>query len=269
MMTAAGRGQPPSPAAVRVMMLESLSQTSLMAAFFAGFLSFVSPCVLPLVPSYLIYITGLSLDQLVDSDERHGVHKTITANALLFIAGFSLVFIAFGASASLIGRMLSDCQDLIRKVGGTFIILFGLYLMGLLKPKLLMTEKRVHLRTRPAGYAGSLLVGAAFAAGWTPCVGPVLGTMFLYASTTDTLADGVTLLAFYSLGLGMPLFLTAMSVNRFFVQFRRVRAYMGVASVVTGMFLVVFGLMILSDSLALLTGLFERYGIGSYLDSDG
>ena len=96
MMTAAGRGQPPSPVAVRVMMLESLSQTSLMAAFFAGFLSFVSPCVLPLVPSYLIYITGLSLDQLVGSDERHGVHKTITANALLFIAGFSLVFIAFG-----------------------------------------------------------------------------------------------------------------------------------------------------------------------------
>lgn len=250
-------------------MLESLSQTSLLAAFFAGLLSFVSPCVLPLVPSYLMYITGLSLDQLVDSDERHEVRKTIIANALLFIAGFSLVFIAFGASASVIGRMLTDYQELIRKVGGTFIILFGLYLMGLLKLRLFMTEKRLHLRIRPAGYTGSLLVGAAFAAGWTPCVGPVLGTMLLYASTTDTLADGVTLLAFYSLGLGMPLFAAAMSVDRFLVQFRRVRAYMGVASIVSGMFLVTLGLMILSDSLALLTGLFERYGIGSYLDSDG
>ena len=143
-----------------------------MVAFFAKiFLSFVSPCVLSLVPSYLIYITGLSLDQLVDSDEWHGVRKTIIANALLFIAGFSLVFIAFGASASLIGLMLTDYQDLIRKVGGTFIILFGLYLIGLLKLRLLMTEKHVHLQTRPVGYAGSLLVGAAFAAGWTPSSG--------------------------------------------------------------------------------------------------
>ncbi len=250
-------------------MLESLPQTSLMAAFSAGFLSFVSPCVLPLVPSYLMYVTGLSLDRLVGSDERQGMRKTIIANALLFIAGFSLVFIAFGASASLIGRMLTDYQDLIRKVGGTFIILFGLYLMRLLKFKLLMTEKRIHFRTRPAGYAGSLLVGAAFAAGWTPCVGPVLGTLLLYASTTDTLSDGVTLLAFYSLGLGMPLFAAAMSVDRFLVRLRRVRGYMGVASIVSGIFLVVFGFVIFSDSLALLTGLFERYGIGSYLGSDG
>ncbi len=124
-------------------------------------------------------------------------------------------------------------------------------------------------KPRPAGYAGSFVVGAAFAAGWTPCVGPVLGTLLLYASTTDTLADGVTVLAFYSLGLGMPLFAAAMSVDRFLVQFRRVRAYMGVASIVSGMFLVVLGLMIMSDSLTLLTGFFERSGIGSYLDSDG
>lgn len=252
-------------------MLESLSQTSLMAAFFAGFLSFVSPCVLSLVPSYLMYITGLSLERLVDTDEHHEVRRTIIVNTLLFITGFTLVFIAFGASASLIGRILTDYQGLIRKIGGTLTILFGLYLMGILKLRLLMLmmEKRIHLPTRPAGYVGSLLVGAAFAAGWTPCVGPVLGTMLLYASTTDTLADGVTLLAFYSLGLGMPLLAAAMSVDRFLVQFRRVRAYIGVTSVISGMLLVVFGFMILSDSLALLTGLFERYGIGSYLGSDG
>ena len=240
-----------------------------MAAFLAGFLSFVSPCVLPLVPSYLMYITGLSLDKLTDSAERRRERTTIVVNSVLFIAGFSLVFIAFGASASLIGEMLTDHQQLIRTVGGVFIILFGLYVMGIVKLRFLMTEKRIHLRTRPAGYAGSLLIGATFAAGWTPCVGPVLGTMLMYASTTDTLADGVTLLTFYSLGLGMPFFAAAMGVDRFLAHSRQVRAYMGVASTVSGVFLIVFGLMIYSDSLALLTAFFERYGIGSYLGPEG
>jgi cytochrome c-type biogenesis protein len=250
-------------------MIDVLPQPSLIAAFLAGLLSFVSPCVLPLVPSYLMYITGLSLDRLVDSDGHQEVRKTIVVNALLFIAGFSLVFISFGASASLIGQMLTDSQDLIRKIGGAFIVLFGLYVMGLLKVRTLMTEKRIHFRRRPAGYAGSLLIGGAFAAGWTPCVGPVLGTMLLYASTADTLADGVTLLTFYSLGLGLPLFLAAMSVDRFLVHFGRVRASMGVVTMVSGIFLVGFGLLVVGDSLGILTGLFERYGVGSYLGGDG
>jgi cytochrome c-type biogenesis protein len=240
-----------------------------MAAFLAGLLSFVSPCVLPLVPSYLMYITGLSLDQLSDSLERHRLRNTIVANALLFIAGFSLVFIAFGASASLIGQMLTDYQYLIRKVGGVFIVLFGLYLMGILNLSFLMAEKRIHLRNRPAGYAGSVLIGATFAAGWTPCVGPVLGTMLMYASTTDTFADGVTLLGFYSLGLGLPLFASALGVDRFLICFKHVREYGRAMSAVSGMFLIIMGLLIYSDSFALLTSLFERHGIGSYLGADG
>jgi cytochrome c-type biogenesis protein len=246
-------------------MIELLPQTSLMAAFLAGSLSFVSPCVLPLVPSYLMYITGLSLEQLVDSAEQNRLRKTIAINALLFIAGFSLVFIAFGASASLIGRLLTDHQPLIRKVGGILIVLFGLYLLGIVKLTFLMSEKRIHFRSRPAGYLGSLLIGATFAASWTPCVGPVLGTMLMYASTTDTLADGVILLAFYSLGLGLPLFAAAMGVDRFLAYFTQVRAYVGVVSSVSGIFLIVFGLIIYSDSLALLTSFFERHGIGSDL----
>jgi cytochrome c-type biogenesis protein len=250
-------------------MLESLPQTSLMAAFLAGLLSFVSPCVLPLVPSYLMYVTGLSLDQLSDSAERHRLRNTIVANALLFIAGFSIVFIAFGASASLIGQILTDYQHLIRKVGGVLIVLFGLYVMGILNLRFLMTEKRIHLRNRPAGYAGSVLIGATFAAGWTPCVGPVLGTMLMYASTTDTLTDGVTLLAFYSLGLGLPLFAAAMGVDRFLVSFKRVRRYHKQVSAVSGLFLIIFGVIVYSDSLALLTSFFERHGIGSYLGADG
>ena len=252
-----------------VVMIESLSQTSLMAAFLGGLLSFVSPCVLPLVPSYLMYITGLSLDQLTDSAERHRMRKTIVANSLLFIAGFSLVFIAFGASASLIGQLLTDHQHLIRKVGGILIVLFGLYLLGILKLKFLMSEKRIHFRSRPAGYVGSLLIGATFAAGWTPCVGPVLGTMLLYASTTDTLADGVTLLAFYSSGLGLPLFVAAVGIDRFLASFKQIRGSLGVASTVSGIFLILFGFLIYRDSLTLLTSFFERYGIGSYLGTDG
>jgi cytochrome c-type biogenesis protein len=250
-------------------MLDALPQTSLLAAFLAGFLSFVSPCVLPLVPSYLMYITGLSLNQLTDAAERRLERTTIVLNALLFIVGFSLVFIAFGASASLIGQLLTEHQQLIRKVGGILVIVFGLYTMGILKLGFLMTEKRIHLKSRPAGYAGSLLIGATFAAGWTPCVGPVLGAMLMYASTTDRLADGVTLLAFYSIGLGLPLFASAIGMERFLSSFKRVHSYMGVMSRISGVFLVVFGLAIYSDSLTLMTSFLERYGIGSYLGTDG
>jgi cytochrome c-type biogenesis protein len=132
-----------------------------------------------------------------------------------------------------------------------------------------MTERRIHLRSRPAGYAGSLVIGATFAAGWTPCVGPVLGAMLMYASMTDTLADGVTLLTFYSIGLGLPLFSSAIGMERFLASFKHVRGYMGVMSSISGVFLVVFGLAIYSDSLALITSVLERYGIGSYLGTDG
>ena len=250
-------------------MLESLPHTSLMAAFLAGLLSFISPCVLPLVPSYLMYITGLSLDQLSDSTERHRLRKTIVVNALVFITGFSLVFIGFGASASLLGQFLTDHQRLIQKVGGILIILFGLYLMGILNFRFLMTERRIHLQNRPAGYVGSLLIGATFAAGWTPCVGPVLGTMLLYASTTETLTDGVVLLVFYSAGLGLPFFGAAMGMDRFLVSFKRVRGYLGVVSGLSGVFLVLFGFLVYHDSLTMLTSFFERYGIGTDLGPDG
>jgi cytochrome c-type biogenesis protein len=237
-----------------------------MAAFLAGLLSFVSPCVLPLVPSYVTYITGLSLGQLTDADERHRARKTIILNALLFIAGFSVVFVAFGASASLLGQFLSDYQDLVRKIGGVLIVVFGLYLMGIVKFKLLMRERRFHFHSRPAGYVGSVLIGAAFAAGWTPCVGPVLGTVLMYASTTETIMDGVTLLSYYSLGLGLPLFAVALGVDRFLVYFQQARAYLGTISIVSGMILVVFGLVLFANAIPFLTAFFEQHGIGTYLE---
>ena len=243
-----------------------LPDASLMAAFLAGLLSFVSPCVLPLVPSYVTYLTGLSLSQLTNAGERHLTRKTIILNALLFIAGFSGVFIAFGASASLLGQWLSDYQDLVRRVGGVLIVLFGLYLMGIVKLTVLMRERRFHFHSRPAGYAGSILIGAAFAAGWTPCVGPVLGTVLMYASTTETMMDGVTLLSYYSMGLGLPMLAVALAVDRFLVYFKQARAYLGTISTGSGMILVVFGIILMANALPFLTTFFEQYGIGSYLE---
>ncbi len=247
-------------------MLDSLNQVSLFAAFSAGLLSFVSPCVLPLVPSYLSYITGLSVEKLGDADTREQFRKPIILNSLLFVAGFSSVFIAFGASATLVGQLLYQYQDIIRKVGGVLIILFGLYLLGLFKSQFLMREHRLlHFESRPVGYIGSFLIGTAFAAGWTPCVGPVLGAILAYASTTDSMKDGVILLATYSAGLGIPFILTAFGVDRFLTYFKQFRVYLGGVSMVSGGVLVLVGAMLYADSLTVVTSFLDRHGIGWYI----
>lgn len=246
-------------------MIESIPSISLIAAFTAGLLSFVSPCVLPLVPSYVSYITGLSVEELTQKETRSRFRHVIMVNALLFIAGFSSVFIAFGASASLIGQALITYQDFFRKIGGVLVVIFGLYLLGVLNPKFLHMEKRFHFRARPAGYLGSFLIGVAFAAGWTPCVGPVLGTILLYASTTDGLLDGVMLLTFYSLGLGLPFFATALGVDRFLEYFKHVRGYMRGLSAVSGVLLIAVGVMIYANSLTMLASVLDQYGIGWYI----
>jgi len=245
-------------------MTESVPQISLIAAFSAGLLSFVSPCVLPLVPSYISYITGLSIEQLTDASEREKFKKAIVLNSLLFIAGFSAVFIAFGASASFLGQILITYQDYIRRIGGIVIVLFGLYLLGVLNVNFLKLEHRYQFRNRPAGYLGSFLIGVAFAAGWTPCVGPVLGSILLYASTTDSLLNGVVLLTCYSLGLGLPLFLTALGVDRFLAYFKELRMYLWGVSTVSGVLLILVGVMIYANSLTIVTSFLERYGIGWY-----
>ncbi len=246
--------------------MNSISQISLFAAFSAGLLSFISPCVLPLVPSYLSYITGLSVENLAKVEERDRFKSAIMLNALLFIAGFSTIFIAFGASASLIGQVLYEYQDVIRKVGGILIIIFGLYLLGILKLNFLMTERRLmHFKTRPVGYVGSFLIGTAFAAGWTPCVGPVLGTILAYASTTESMSGGVMLLSAYSFGLGLPFFLTAFGMDTFLSCFKSLRTYLGSVSFVSGALLILVGVMIFTDSVTLFTSFLERNGIGWYI----
>ena len=246
--------------------MDSITQISLFAAFSAGLLSFISPCVLPLVPSYLSYITGLSVENLAKVEERERFKAAILLNALLFIAVFSTVFIAFGASASLIGQVLYEYQDIIRKVGGILIIIFGLYLLGILKLSFFMTERRlVHFESRPVGYLGSFLIGTAFAAGWTPCVGPVLGTILAYASTTESMSGGVMLLSAYSFGLGLPFFLTAFGMDTFLSYFKSFRTYLGGVSFVSGGLLILVGVMIFTDSVTLFTSFLERNGIGWYI----
>ena len=241
-------------------------QVSLFAAFSAGLLSFVSPCVLPLVPSYVSYMTGLSLEQLMDVSARQRLRKAMLLNSLLFIGGFSSVFIAFGASASLVGQVLYGYQDLIRKIGAVVIVVFGLSLLGACRWNVLMTERRLFVfHRRPVGYVGSFLVGTAFAAAWTPCVGPILGAILAYASTTESMSSGVLLLTAYSLGLGLPFLVTAFSVEKFLNSFHKARRWFRGVSVVSGVCLVLVGVLLYVDSFALLTGVLERNGIGWYV----
>jgi cytochrome c-type biogenesis protein len=250
-------------------MFANLSETSLITAFLAGLLSFVSPCVQPLVPSYMMYLSGLSFQQLAHSETGAAVKHVIVMNAVLFILGFSAVFIMFGASASVLGQVLMDHQDVLRKAGAILMILFGLHISGMIKLTWLMTERRLHLTARPAGPLASFLIGGTFAAGWTPCVGPILGTMLLYAATTDTLLDGVTLLAFYSLGLGVPLLIASLALNRFLSFLQEIKTSLPLVSGVSGVFLIMMGIVMYLDRFSLLTAFFERYGVGVYLGTDG
>ncbi len=249
--------------------MEPTAPMSYLIAFTAGLLSFVSPCVLPLVPSYVSYITGLSFEELSDNTQRRQVVWSTLRSALLFIAGFSAVFIAFGASATVIGQLLLTHQEILRRLGGALIILFGLYVMGALKlrwlaPWLAM-DAHWRFNERPAGYVGTFLIGVAFAAGWTPCVGPILGSILLYASTTDSVSTGVRLLIAYSIGLGLPLLVVALAFNSVLARLKSVQRHMRAVTIGSGLFLVFVGALIFTNSFAVITGFLTRHGIGWYL----
>ena len=224
------------------------TQVGLTVAFVAGVLSFLSPCVLPLIPSYLSFITGLSLDQL---GERRWVALT---HALLFISGFTLIFVALGATATGVGRVLNYNQLWLERVGGALIIVFALYLLGAFRWMPLARERRVHLQDKPVGYLGSVLVGLAFGAGWTPCIGPILGSILLYTSAQANLGQGIVLLLVYSLGLALPFVLAAVAVERFIGWFRRYRRYMPLATRIAGGMLLGVGILLLTGYFSALAG---------------
>ncbi|MBA7504937.1 Thiol:disulfide interchange protein DsbD [subsurface metagenome] len=222
-------------------------QVSLVMAFFAGLLTFLSPCILPLIPAYISFITGVSIDDLVSSrEEKSKMTKRIFLEMILFILGFSLVFILLGASASYFGKSVLSHLKLLRVIGGVLVIVFGLYITRLFNISFLGYERKIHLKMKPTNILGSFIVGIVFALGWTPCVGPVLGTILTYAATQETVREGVLLLGSYSLGLGIPFLVSGLAVNLFLRGFRKIKKYSRLISVVTGGLLILFGILILT-----------------------
>ena len=224
-------------------------------AFSAGLLSFLSPCVLPLVPTYITFISGVSLDDVQSTATR----RTALVHGLLFTFGFSLIFVAIGAIASGIGQVAVANRGWISKAGGVMIIVFGLYLMGILRSQMLSTEKRVHLANKPAGYLGTVFVGIAFGAGWTPCIGPILASIYAYASAQETMGEALALLVAYSLGLAVPFIASAVAVDRFMAFFHRIKRHMAWLQRGTGIVMVAIGVLMVTGRFTILASYLNRF----------
>ncbi len=227
---------------------------SYVGAFVAGLLSFLSPCVLPLIPSYITYITGLSFGDLDAEHPSHLVRQKTLLHSLAFISGFTVVFVLLGASATLLGTFLQEHMDFIRRAGGILVLLFGIHVTGLLPISWLLGEKRVTLKNKPAGFIGSFVVGLAFAAGWTPCIGPILASILMIAATQGEVGHGIVLLLLYSIGLGVPFLLSSLALHRFILFFNRFKRHIRLFEIVTGLFLIVVGVLIFTNWLSLLSG---------------
>ncbi len=234
-------------------------------AFLAGLVSFVSPCVLPIVPSYVSYITGLSFEELTGRTQnlsRAVILRESITHSLVFSLGFSTLFIGFGASASFLVELLLTYQDVIRKLGAILIILFGLLIAGWLRIPFLSRELHLPFLGKKATLSGSFLVGFGFAAGWTPCVGPILGAILFYAGTQGTVMKGVLLLTFYSLGLAIPFILASALFNLFLGSMRSIRQWMPWITRVSGGFLVVMGVLIFTNAFTILSAFLTQHHIG-------
>ncbi len=239
-----------------------MTEVGVAIAFGAGVLSFLSPCVLPLVPSYLSFVTGMSLEDLQEGVDR----RATLIHSILFVVGFSTIFMILGASASFLGQFLRVYEVWIARVGGVIIILLGLHLAGAFRITPLLRERRFHLHDKPAGYLGTVGVGAAFGAGWTPCIGPVLGAILTYAASQDQFWSGVFLLAVYSAGLAIPFLLSALALDAFLKAFSRFRRLLPVIQVGSGILLVILGVLLLTGSFTILSTFLTRFTPGFILD---
>lgn len=228
-----------------------MSAITYSTAFAAGLVSFLSPCVLPVVPGYLSFLSGVSLDQLREGSASKG---RILASSLAFVAGFAAVFTALGASATAIGQLLMQHQTLFSRLAGLVIVILGLHMLGVFKLSWLYQEKRVQVQRRPVGLPGAALVGVAFAFGWTPCIGPILAGILGLASTQESLPQGVGLLATYSLGLGLPFVLAGLGFERFMKVADRFKQHMRSIEMGSGALLVAIGVLIGTGGLARLSG---------------
>ena len=220
------------------------------SAFLAGLVSFVSPCVLPLVPPYLSFLAGVSIDQLSGEERPAETTRRVMATALAFVAGFCTVFVALGASASYLGSFVTEHLTTLGYVAGVVIVVMGLHFLGVFRIGLLFREARFHVASKPAGLVGAYVIGLAFAFGWTPCVGPVLAAILLYAGSEAEVARGATLLLAYGLGIGVPFLAAALFAGPFLRLMQRHRRHMGKVEKVMGAALVVTGILFLTNSMS-------------------
>jgi cytochrome c-type biogenesis protein len=237
-----------------------MTQVGYITAFLGGLLSFLSPCVLPLIPSYVSFITGISFDEFKSGDSAR-LRKLTIVNSSAFVLGFSTVFILLGVSSSFVGKLLAIYYDHIRIIGGILIIAMGLYVMGVLKLNFLAADKRVHLQSKPRGHFGSFIIGLTFGAGWTPCIGPILGSILLIASTTGSAMEGFKLLLMYSLGLAIPFLATSLAINTFLSKFSTIQKYMKLIMIISGLLLIGFGVILLTDKVYLLLSIAPDLGV--------
>ena len=234
-------------------------QVSIPLAFVAGLVSFLSPCVLPVVPSYVAFISGLTLEDLRDRTAGEA-RRAAAINSVLFVVGFSAVFMTMGWVATTFGQGVTRALPWLNRLGGIVMIVFGLYMVGALRLPALAREWRVHLSSRPAGPLGSLVVGIAFGAGWTPCIGPILGSILLYSSLESTMAHGSALLATYALGLGIPFVFASVAFNWFLAGAERLKQWMVPLGRMAGTVLVVIGVLMVTGRFATMTAFLAGLG---------
>lgn len=228
------------------------SEISYLAAAGGGIASFLSPCVLPLVPAYLCLVAGTSLEELSNEAERRSNTLKVFTMALIFVLGFSTVFILLGAGASYINRLLIQHLDILSKIAGVVIILFGIHMTGLIRIPMLYREARFNTIAKPQGWLGAYVIGLAFGFGWTPCIGPILGAILALAASDSSLSFGVGLLAVYALGLGVPFLLAALAINPFMRFMKNFRKYFRAMEVGTGAILMATGLLIFTGQFQIL-----------------
>lgn len=231
------------------MFTESISYS---AALFAGLLSFFSPCILPLIPAYFTFITGFSLDELT-GDKSRRIRKKIVFSTLAYVSGFSTVFILMGASASFVGGVALQYQNWIRIIGGILIVILGIHMTGFIRIKGLEFEKRLHVQKKPLHFMGTFFVGMAFGAGWSPCIGPLLGSILIVAGNQETVTQGIILLAIYSTGLAIPFLVLSLFVDAMLKLVKKASWMIRYVNVTAGVLLVIMGVLLATNNLSLIS----------------
>ena len=224
----------------------------------AGIVSFISPCVLPIVPGYLSFISGINVSKFKNQETPRDQTRRIAITSLFFVLGFSTVFVLLGAAATMVGYYLQQYKRLLGMVGGVVIIVLGLHMVGIFRIRWLLGEMRAEVKEKPLGLFGAYIVGIAFAFGWTPCIGPILAGIRLYASQQETVTQGVVLLSAYSAGLGIPFILSGLAVNWFFAASARIKKQMRAVEIVSGGLLIGVGGLLVSDRLSVLAQYFSK-----------